>query len=287
MAAELLKVNRLTVRFGGLTAVNDVDFSIFSEEIVSLIGPNGAGKTTTFNAITGFLSPSGGSIEFGGEELIRLKPHQIAERGITRTFQITSLFPNLSVLENIRTGHHIQERETLWDAFLNTRRKRLVEEETLTRAGEILQFIGLAGKKDSIAGSLPYGDQRILEIGIALAANPRLLLLDEPSAGLNDTETQGMKELIQKMRARSPGRPSSNERSRWPARCPSGEGRPRPRPGAFGTSRSGCRSSSSRSIPRQCAPPSRPRGRYRSSCGRATIPWKTVWSQASRGPAAT
>ncbi|HXZ35649.1 MAG TPA: ABC transporter ATP-binding protein [Thermodesulfobacteriota bacterium] len=203
MAGELLSVQRLTVRFGGLTAVNDLDFSIFPGEIVSLIGPNGAGKTTTFNAITGFLRASAGSVRFEGAELIHLKPHQIAEKGITRTFQITSLFPNLSALENIRTGHHMQERETFWDAVLNTRRKRRVEDETLARTAEILKFIGLEGKKGAMAGSLPYGDQRILEIGVALAANPRLLLLDEPSAGLNDTETQGMKELIQKMRARS------------------------------------------------------------------------------------
>jgi branched-chain amino acid transport system ATP-binding protein len=203
MADELLSVKRLTVRFGGLTAVNDLDFSIFPGEIVSLIGPNGAGKTTIFNAITGFLRASAGSVQFEGGELIHLKPHQIAEKGITRTFQITSLFPNLSALENIRTGHHMQERETFWDAVLNTRRKRRVEDETLARTVEILKFIGLKGKEGVMAGSLPYGDQRILEIGVALAANPKLLLLDEPSAGLNDTETRGMKELIQKMRARS------------------------------------------------------------------------------------
>ena len=203
MAGELLRVKQLTVRFGGLTAVNDLDFSIFPGEIVSLIGPNGAGKTTTFNSVTGFLRAIAGSIQFEGGELIHLKPHQIAEKGITRTFQITSLFPNLSAMENIRTSHHMQERETFWDAVLNTRRKRRVGEETLARTVEILKFIGLEGKKEAMAGSLPYGDQRILEIGIALAANPKLLLLDEPSAGLNDTETQGMKELIQKMRARS------------------------------------------------------------------------------------
>ena len=203
MADELLSVKRLTVKFGGLTAVNDLDFSIFPGEIVSLIGPNGAGKTTTFNAITGFLRASAGSVQFAGDELIHLKPHQIAEKGITRTFQITSLFPGLSALENIRTGRHMQERETLWDAVLNTRRKLQVEAETLARTVEILKFIGLEGKKEAIAGSLPYGDQRILEIGVALAANPRLLLLDEPSAGLNDTETQGMKALIQKMRDRA------------------------------------------------------------------------------------
>jgi len=113
MGAELLNVNHLTVKFGGLTAVNDVDFSIYPKEIVSLIGPNGAGKTTTFNAVTGFLRTSAGSIILEGTELVHLKPHQIAEKGITRTFQITSLFPHLSVLENIRIGHHLQGRETL------------------------------------------------------------------------------------------------------------------------------------------------------------------------------
>jgi branched-chain amino acid transport system ATP-binding protein len=203
MAAELLNVKHLTVKFGGLTAVNDVDFAIFPDEIVSLIGPNGAGKTTTFNAVTGFLKTKAGSVEFNGAELIHLKPHQIAEKGITRTFQITSLFPGLSVLENIRTGHHMQERESVWDVLLNTRRKRQVEEETLVKTVEILKFIGLEGKQEWTAGNLSYGDQRTLEIGIALAANPKLLLLDEPSAGLNDTETQGMKELIRKMRAKS------------------------------------------------------------------------------------
>ncbi len=203
MVAELLKVSHLTVRFGGLTAVNDVDFSIFPEEIVSLIGPNGAGKTTTFHAITGFLGKSAGKVDFEGRELTHMKPHQIAAQGIIRTFQITSLFPNLSVLENIRTGHHMQERETLLDAVFNTKRKRAVEDEALARTMEILKFIGLEGKKEVIASSLPYGEQRMLEIGIALAAHPKLLLLDEPSAGLNDTETQGMKELIKKMRERS------------------------------------------------------------------------------------
>jgi len=203
MVAELLKVNHLTVRFGGLIAVNDVDFSIFPEEIVSLIGPNGAGKTTTFHAITGFLGKSAGKVEFEGQDLGHMKPHQIAEKGIIRTLQITSLFPNLSVLENIRTGHHMKESETLLDAVFNTKRKRAVEDEALARTMEILKFIGLEGKKEVVANGLPYGEQRLLEIGIALAANPKLLLLDEPSAGLNDTETQGMKELIKKMRARS------------------------------------------------------------------------------------
>ena len=198
---ETLKVQALTVRFGGLKAVDAVDFSIHQNEIVSLIGPNGAGKTTTFNAITGFVRKEAGKIEFEGHRLEHLRPHQIAERGVVRTFQITSLFPNLTVLSNIHTGRHMQERGNLFDTLLNTRRKRRVEDENLFKTAEILKFIGLEDVKDTIASTLPYGDQRVLEIGVALAAEPKLLLLDEPSAGLNDAETQVMMALIKKMRS--------------------------------------------------------------------------------------
>lgn len=202
MNDSILNVGRLTVRFGGLTAVSEVDFSISTKEIVSLIGPNGAGKTTTFNAITGFIRKASGAVFFEGEDLTGRKPHEIARAGIVRTYQITSLFPNLLVLDNIRTGHHMEERETLLDVFFNTRRKREIEKETLDKAREILRFVGLDEKRDMIASHLPYGEQRLLEIGIALAAVPKLLLLDEPSAGLNDTETQAMKRLIGRMRDR-------------------------------------------------------------------------------------
>ncbi len=197
---EILKIQELTVRFGGLRAVDTVDFSILKNEIVSLIGPNGAGKTTTFNAITGFVRKEAGTIEFEGNRLERLRPHQIAERGVVRTFQITSLFRNLTVLDNIRTGRHMQEKGNLFDTLLNTRRKRKVEDENLEKTMEILKFIGLEDVKDTIASNLPFGDQRALEIGVALAAEPKLLLLDEPSAGLNDAETQVMMALIKKMR---------------------------------------------------------------------------------------
>jgi branched-chain amino acid transport system ATP-binding protein len=202
MSDSILNVSRLTVRFGGLTAVNEVDFSISPKEIVSLIGPNGAGKTTTFNAVTGFIRKVSGTVSFEGQDLTGRKTHEIARAGIVRTYQITSLFPNLMVLDNIRTGHHMEERETLLDVFFNTRRKRKIEKETLEKAHEILRFIGLDEKRDMIASHLPYGEQRLLEIGIALAAVPKLLLLDEPSAGLNDTETQAMKRLIGRMRDR-------------------------------------------------------------------------------------
>jgi branched-chain amino acid transport system ATP-binding protein len=198
---EALKVQALTVRFGGLIAVDSVDFSIFKNEIVSLIGPNGAGKTTTFNAITGFVRRQAGKIEFEGKRLDHLRAHQIAERGVVRTFQITSLFPNLTVLDNIHTGRHIREKVSLFGTLLNTRRKRQVEDENLGKAMEILKFIGLEDMKDTIASNLPYGDQRVLEIGLALAAEPKVFLLDEPSAGLNDAETQVMMALIKKMRS--------------------------------------------------------------------------------------
>jgi len=200
MNEAILCIDHLTVRFGGLAAVNDVSFTISRNEIVSLIGPNGAGKTTTFNAVTGFLKRISGSIRFEGEELVSLKPHQIARKGIVRTYQITSLFPSISVLENIRTAHHAKEHETLFDVLFNTRRKRQTEAMTLKKAREILDFIGLREKEKLLGSNLPYGEQRLLEMGIALAAEPRLLLLDEPSAGLNDTETQRMKELIRKIR---------------------------------------------------------------------------------------
>ena len=198
---EILKVQALTVKFGGLKAVDSVDFSMFENEIVSLIGPNGAGKTTTFNAITGFVRKQAGKIEFEGKRLDHLRAHQIAERGVVRTFQITSLFPNLTVLDNIHTGRHIREKVSLFGALLNTRRKRQVEDENLEKAMEILKFIDLQDMKDTIASNLPYGDQRVLEIGVALAAEPRLFLLDEPSAGLNDAETQVMMALIRKMKS--------------------------------------------------------------------------------------
>jgi len=200
MNHEILKVIQLSVKFGGLAAVNEVSFSIFRNEIVSLIGPNGAGKTTIFNAITGFVKKASGAIEFEEEELKNPKPHQIVQKGIVRTFQITSLFPNLSALDNVRTGCHRREKETLFDAIFNTKQKQWAENATLTEAKEILKFIGLSDRTGVVASNLPYGEQRLLEIGVGLAAKPKLLLLDEPSAGLNDTETKRMKDLIKKMR---------------------------------------------------------------------------------------
>lgn len=188
------------MKFGGLTAVDSMDFSVVENEIVSLIGPNGAGKTTTFNAITGFLGKTGGTVTFDGKDLAGLRPNQIVERGLVRTFQITSLFPGLTVMDNIRTARHSQEDVTLFDCILNTKRNRDVENETIAKTYEILKFVDLEGRKGKIAGNLPYGEQRILEIAISLATKPKMLLLDEPSAGLNNTETQTMMGLIKRLR---------------------------------------------------------------------------------------
>ena len=199
MNEEILKVQGLTVRFGGLAAVDDVHFSVFPAEIVSLIGPNGAGKTTIFNVISGFLKKSEGTIGFDGEKLEKMRPHQIAERGLIRTFQITSLFSNLSVFDNLRTGHHLQEKVRTLDFIFNTKQNRRVEKETTEKSLEILRFIELEHARQTVAGNLPYGEQRILEIGIALAAQPKMLLLDEPAAGLNHTETQVMMNLISRL----------------------------------------------------------------------------------------
>ena len=204
MAAELLRVDHLTVKFGGLTAVNDVGFFDFPRRDRQPDRAERGGEDHDLQRRHRLSEPGRGidSIRGRGADPSETAPDR-GERGLPAPFRSPPFSPVCRVQENIRTGHHIQERETLWDAFLNTRRKRRVEEETLAKTAEILKFIGLEEKKETIAGSLPYGDQRILEIGIALAANPKLLLLDEPSAGLNDTETRSMKDLIQKMREKS------------------------------------------------------------------------------------
>lgn len=200
MRREILAIKDLTVAFGGLIALDAISFSVAEQEIVSLIGPNGAGKTTTFNALTGFLQKKAGTVTFDGAEFNDLRPNQIAKRGLVRTFQITSLFPGLSVLDNIRTAHHTQEHANLIGTVFNTRRNRHIEKETLDKSMEILKFVDLVDKKDKIAANLPYGEQRILEIAISQATHPKMLLLDEPSAGLNHTETQVMMDLIMRLR---------------------------------------------------------------------------------------
>ncbi len=190
----------LTVRFGGLTAVDHLSFEIQQGEIISLIGPNGAGKTTAFNAITGFIKPSDGSIRFFGQDLTGLKPFQIAEHGIIRTFQQTKVFPEVAVEESIRMGAHKIAEKGLMAILANTLRYQKKEKEILERAEQILTFTGLKEKASVLAKNLSYGEQRLLEIAVALAAEPKLLLCDEPVSGMNPEESRSTMELIRALR---------------------------------------------------------------------------------------
>jgi branched-chain amino acid transport system ATP-binding protein len=190
----------LTVRFGGLTAVDHLSFEIQQGEIISLIGPNGAGKTTAFNAITGFIKPSDGSIQFFGQDLTGLKPFQIAEHGIIRTFQQTKVFPEVAVEESIRMGAHKIAEKGLLAILANTLRYQKKEKEIVERAEQILTFTGLKEKASVLAKNLSYGEQRLLEIAVALAAEPKLLLCDEPVSGMNPEESRSTMELIRALR---------------------------------------------------------------------------------------
>ncbi len=195
-----LAVEDLAVRFGGVTALAGVSFEVEPGTITSLIGPNGAGKTTAFNVITGFLRPERGQVRYEGAALNGLRPFQIAERGIVRTFQKTTLFPQICVFDNVMIGLHLRGRAGLFSILLGHRGVR-DEDATLARlAEEILAFVGLAHRRDEAANALPYGEQRLLELAIALAARPRLLLLDEPASGMNPAEKNAVMELIRRIR---------------------------------------------------------------------------------------
>jgi len=189
----VLETRDLRKDFGGLRAVAGVDFAMRRGEIRSIIGPNGAGKTTFFNLLAGKLAPSGGQILFRGRDLAGLPQHRICRLGIAKSHQITSVFPRLTVLENVRLA--AQMRVTHYDMWSDARGLRVVSD----RALRILERVGLAGRSDAVAGSLPYGDQRYLEIAITLATDPEVLLLDEPTAGMSPGETQETTRLIQKL----------------------------------------------------------------------------------------
>lgn len=190
----VLEVNNITKKFGGLTAVSEVSFKMEPNQIYALIGPNGAGKTTVFNMITGVYQVTSGEILFEGETICGMVPHKIVKRGIARTYQNIRLFKKMTAVENVMTGFHCRTKAGLFNIVF--RRKKMLQEDRNTRkkSEEILKYLRIADRKDEPASSLPYGHQRILEIGRALATNPKILLLDEPAAGMN---TEEKKELIQ------------------------------------------------------------------------------------------
>lgn len=196
----LLIAQGLSKRFGGLQALKDVSFEIRKGEIFGLIGPNGAGKTTLFNVMTALYIPESGSCLFGGVELTRLKPHQIAEKGLARTFQNIRLFSALTALENVMVGQHLRTKAGLWGAISHNRATREEEARIEARALELLDYVGIAHVVNEVASSLSYGDQRRLEIARALATGPSLLALDEPAAGMNPSETVVLRKLIEKIR---------------------------------------------------------------------------------------
>ena len=196
----LLVAQGLSKRFGGLQALKDVSFEIRKGEIFGLIGPNGAGKTTLFNVMTALYIPESGSCNFQGVELTRLKPHQIAEQGLARTFQNIRLFAALTALENVMIGQHLRTKAGLWGAVVRNKATREEEARTEARALELLEYVGISHVANEVAASLSYGDQRRLEIARALATGPALLALDEPAAGMNPSETVVLRALIEKIR---------------------------------------------------------------------------------------
>jgi branched-chain amino acid transport system ATP-binding protein len=198
----LLRADRVTKRFGGVQALSEVSFSINAGEIFGLIGPNGAGKTTLFNVLTGLYAPDAGAFLFGGRALTGLKPHEVAAAGIARTFQNIRLFANLSALENVMIGRHLRSRAGVVGAVLRDRKTVEEERQIEARAAELLDYVGIRGRANDAAGSLPYGDQRRLEIARALATEPKLLALDEPAAGMNAAESLALRKLIQAVRDR-------------------------------------------------------------------------------------
>jgi len=196
----LLAADGITKRFGGVHALSGVSFSIRRGEIYGLIGPNGAGKTSLFNVLTGIYEIDSGSFSFDGQPLEKLKPNQVAERGIARTFQNIRLFQNLSALENVMIGRHVRTRAGVLGAILRDRRTLAEEAAIERRAHELLEYVGVARRANSLAKHLAYGDQRRLEIARALATDPKLLALDEPAAGMNATETHDLRKLLDAIR---------------------------------------------------------------------------------------
>jgi branched-chain amino acid transport system ATP-binding protein len=196
----ILDVERLTRRFGGLTAVDELSFSVEDGEVRGLIGPNGAGKTTTFNVISGFYAPTSGRVVYNGRDIAGLRTSAIAELGLIRTFQSTTLFQEFTVLDNVMVGTHLRARDRLFNTLLGRSQAR--EAAARRRARETLDFFGLADRADELASNLPHGLQRALGVAVALVAEPKLLLLDEPFTGMNPEETQHMMDLVRRVRDR-------------------------------------------------------------------------------------
>ena len=197
MSAVLLEARGIGKRFGGVQALKDVSLTIKSGEIYGLIGPNGAGKTTLFNVFTGLYPRDDGEVLFGGSPLHLESPHEVAAAGIARTFQNIRLFGNMTARENVMVGRHVRTRAGVVGAMLRTRAERTEETAIRRRADELLHYVGIADRADDLARHLSYGDQRRLEIARALATEPQLLALDEPAAGMNATETIGLRQLIE------------------------------------------------------------------------------------------
>jgi len=196
----MLSVDSVAVHFGGLVAIADMNLFVREGELVSLIGPNGAGKTTAFNVITGFLKPTKGQVTFRGTPLTGLKPHRVASLGLVRTFQRTNLFDKVTVFENVLIGLHRCTSPRLFGTLLALPRDRKAESDLREKAWAILRLVGIDHHADTLGGSLPYGDQRLLGVAIALASEPRALLLDEPVSGMNASETGRFIELLNKLR---------------------------------------------------------------------------------------
>ncbi len=199
-AETLLELDGIGISFGGLRAVDDLSFRVHRGEIVGLIGPNGAGKTTVFNMITGVYKPTDGHIRWHGKDITGLAPHRVAKAGIRRTFQTIRLFSDMTVLENVIAGLHLQMHQTWWQGLLNTPAQRREEQALVERATAVLQRLDLADVAHEIATSLPYGVQRRVEMARTLVAEPELIILDEPAAGLNELESSALNDTIRAIR---------------------------------------------------------------------------------------
>jgi branched-chain amino acid transport system ATP-binding protein len=197
---KILEVNHVTKRFGGLTAVNDVSFVVNQGEILSVIGPNGAGKSTLFKLISSFLSTSNGDVRLAGERINNLAPHIVARKGVVRTFQETTIFRSMTVRENIIVSHHLRSRASLWGFFLGSKVAKTDEYSFGQSADNIIDFLGLQAIRNELASTLPQGHLRALGMAIGLATDPKVLLLDEPFAGMNHDETMHMVDLVRRLR---------------------------------------------------------------------------------------